>query len=482
MSGLTHISGVELARRIRTGEVRSIEAVEAHIERIEAVNPSLNAMVADRFDRAREEARAADAALASGREDLPPFHGVPCSIKECFQLEGMPNSTGLIRRRHVRSTTDAPTVARLRRAGCIPLGVTNISELCLWYESDNPLYGRTNNPYDRTRIAGGSSGGEGAIVAACGAPFGLGSDVGGSIRLPSYFNGIFGHKATSGLIPNAGQYPPAEGEVLHYLTTGPMTRHAEDLWPLIQVLAGPEMPEDECVPMVLGSPAEVDVSKLRVIRIPDDGRHSVEAELARSHARVARHLEGLGCRVEERTVPDLKHGFDIWSAMLQSQQQTPFQELMEQGDPIRLRKEIARTLAGRSEFTTMSVVLALAERVTARIPGRTERFVALGEALRSEMLELLGTDGILLFPTYPRTAPRHGSPVRRTLRLQFEFAYTCVLNALRLPVTQVPLGLDSAGLPMGIQVVGSPGADHVTVAVALELERAFGGWQPPPIG
>ena len=212
--------------------------VEAHIARIEAVNPTINAVVAKRYDDARAEADAADARMAAAaRPDEAlrcRYLGVPCTIKECFALTGMPQSSGLVARKGVVASDDATTVARMRAAGAIPLGVTNVSELCMWYESNNRVYGRTNNPYDPSRIVGGSSGGEGAIIGAGGSPFGLGSDVGGSIRMPAFFNGVFGHKPTGGLVPGSGQYPEAHGEGARIVATGPLARRAADLWPLVK--------------------------------------------------------------------------------------------------------------------------------------------------------------------------------------------------------------------------------------------------------
>eukprot|EP01089_Gocevia_fonbrunei_P016444 TRINITY_DN5090_c0_g1_i4.p1 TRINITY_DN5090_c0_g1~~TRINITY_DN5090_c0_g1_i4.p1 ORF type:complete len:166 (-),score=29.07 TRINITY_DN5090_c0_g1_i4:232-729(-) len=164
----------------------------------------------------------------------------------------MPHTSGLKSRLGVISNQDAEVVNRLRKAGAIPLGVTNTSELCMWMESYNKCYGRTNNPYDLQRTCGGSSGGEGSIVAACGSPFGLGSDIGGSIRMPAYFNGIFGHKCTGGLISNDGQYPIAVNEANLYLSTGPMCRYASDLMPLLSVMSDVQW----------GKPESVDLSSL----------------------------------------------------------------------------------------------------------------------------------------------------------------------------------------------------------------------------
>jgi fatty acid amide hydrolase 2 len=166
-SGLLELSATEIARRIRARSLSSREAVEAHIARIEAVNPVINAVVAERFDAARAEADAADRALVTADPDaLPPFHGVPCTIKETFELAGMPNSGGLLSRKGRLAETDAVTVRRFRQAGAIPLGVTNVSELAMWMESVNRVYGRSNNPYDPSRLVGGSSGGEAAIIGA----------------------------------------------------------------------------------------------------------------------------------------------------------------------------------------------------------------------------------------------------------------------------------------------------------------------------
>ena len=247
MNELLSLSAVELARRIREKRILSREVVETHIAHIQRVNPDLNAVVRERFDDARREAEAADRRIqAANGDELPPFLGVPCTIKECFALTGMPNSSGLVARKGEIARQDATAVARLRAAGAIPLGVTNVPELCMWMETDNRVYGRTNNPYNVKHIVGGSSGGEGAIIASGASPFGLGSDIGGSIRMPAFFNGVFGHKPSAGLVPGTGQYPIATNQALRYLTTGPLARRAEDLMPLLRVLAGPDGQDGGC--------------------------------------------------------------------------------------------------------------------------------------------------------------------------------------------------------------------------------------------
>ncbi len=295
--------------------------VEAHLARIEAVNPVINAVVARRYAEARVEADAADARVAAATDDaaraaLPPYLGVPCTIKECFALSGMPQSSGLVARKDFIAGDDAITVARLRAAGAIPLGVTNVSELCMWYESNNRVYGRTNNPYDPSRIVGGSSGGEGAIIGAGGSPFGLGSDVGGSIRMPAFFNGVFGHKPTGGLVPGSGQYPAAHGESTRIVATGPLCRRADDLWPLVQILAGPDGLDEGATAMALGDPAVVRLDRLTVLDVEDNGLNPVHRELKVAQARVAEALARAGARIRRVRFPSLRRSFDIWSSTL----------------------------------------------------------------------------------------------------------------------------------------------------------------------
>ena len=469
-------SATRLARAVRSGRVTSRAVVDAHIAAVEAVNGSLNAVVADRFEDARKEADAADDAVRrqdplSGR----PFHGVPCTIKECFALTGMPQTSGLVARSGYLSDTDAPTVGRLRSAGAIPLGVTNTSELCMWMESANRVYGRTRNPYDRRRTVGGSSGGEGAVIGAGASPFGLGSDVGGSIRMPAFFNGIFGHKPTGGLVPNSGQFPVADGGAGRYLTTGPLARRAEDLMPLLRGLAGPDGADPACEEMPLGDPLRVDVGRLRVVSVPGNGLLSVSDALRDAQARAAASLAAAGATVVPARVAGLRRSLDIWSAMLDEAQGSRFSELLGQGTPVRAWRELPRWALGRSAHTLPALALCALERVHGRFPGRIRRLAGMGRCLRRELIDLMGSDGVLLYPSYPTPAPRHGEPLLFPVR----WMYTAIFNVMEFPVTQVPLGLDARGLPLGVQVVSVPGNDHVTIAVALELERRFGGWTPP---
>jgi fatty acid amide hydrolase 2 len=471
---ISRLSALALADRIRRGTLTSRDAVEAHIAAVERVNPAVNAVVATRFAEARREADEADAAVRRGA-DLGPFHGVPMTVKESFAVAGMPQTAGLVARRGTLARGDAVTVARLRRAGAIPLGVTNTSELCMWMESANHVYGRTSNPYDAGRIAGGSSGGEGAIVGAGGSPMGLGADIGGSIRMPAFFCGVFGHKPTGGLVPGTGQFPFAENAARRYLSTGPIARRAEDLWPFLQVVAGPDGEDTGALEYSLGDPRDVSFRGLTVVSIPDNGTINVSDVLVDAQERCLDELSRRGARVRTTRVKGLRASLGIWSAMMSAAADTSFRTLLGQGRPIGIGRELARWAVGRSPHTFAALALALVEGAPMWSGSTGERLVAAGKRLQGQIEDLIG-DGVLLFPSYPEVAPRHGAPLLRPMR----WVYTAIVNVLELPSTQVPLGLDARGLPLGVQVVGARGRDHVTIAVACELERAFGGWVPPP--
>lgn len=446
-----------------------------HIDAAQRWNPTINAVVAERYAAARHEADRADRLQTAHGDRLLPLHGVPFTVKEAISLGGMPNTSGHVDRIGTTATTDATVVARIRKAGGIPIGVTNISELCMWMESHNHVYGRTGNPYDPKRIAGGSSGGEGAIVGAGASPFGLGADIGGSIRMPAFFNGVFGHKATGGRIPNTGQFPQSQGDAGRYLCTGPIARHAVDLPLLVRLLQGPDGLDATCRAMPLGDTHGVDISQLRVLVVEDDGRIPVSRELRRAQDAAANHLANVGARVERARFPTLRNALEIWSSMLQGGADKTYTELLGAGSNVKPGLEFIKALSRRSKYTIPSIGLAALERLTARMSTQTTNMVALGERLRHEIAEALGTDGVMLYPPHPWVAPKHRVP----MLVPFLWTYTAIMNVLELPVTQAPLGLNERGLPLGVQIVAAHEQDHLSMAVAIELERGFGGWVPP---
>ena len=470
-----HESATRLAARIRDRETSSRDIVEAHLAQIDRANPKLNAMVKKRFDAARAEADRVDAKVKGG-EPLGPFEGVPCTIKECFELTGMPNSSGLVARRAIVAKRDATAVDRLRKAGAIPMGVTNVSELCMWMESDNKVYGRTGSAFDPGRTSGGSSGGEGSMVGAGASPFGLGSDVGGSIRMPAFFNGVFGHKPTGGLVPNSGQYPVAEpGPMQRYVVTGPICRRAEDLHPLLKLLAGVDGIDGGARDMPIGDPRDVDLRQLTVLDVREKIVWPVSDELIAAQERAAWVLASRGAKVKRVRLPRLSSGLEIWSAFMTAGGGPPYAEILGDGTPVKPGREFLRWIAGRSPHTLPSIGLAALETVAKAMGDRTDKALSLGRELKAELDDLLDDRTVMLFAPHATVAPKHG----HALLPPVKWAYTAVLNPMLLPITQVPLGLSRDGLPLGVQVVGGEGRDHVTIAVAQELERALGGWTMP---
>jgi fatty acid amide hydrolase 2 len=471
-------SALELAAAIRERRVSSREVVEAHLAVVARTNPALNAIVVELSDDARRRADEVDRTLATrAPEDLPPLFGVPCTIKESMGLAGQPQSAGLVARRHVRAPAHATTVARLLDAGAIPLGLTNVSELLMWMESDNRVYGRSNNAYDPARTCGGSSGGEGASIGAGMAPFGLGADIGGSIRIPAFFNGVFGHKPTGGLVPATGQYPCAVNDALRYLTTGPLARRASDLGPLLRILAGPDGHDAACRSVPIGDETAVDVARLTVLDVSEPASYAVSADLAATRARAVESLAKRGAKVKKVSFPALKKAIPIWAAMLEAAGGETFSELLGDGTPVRVARELALCALGRSDHTFPALGLALLEKVPKLLGSGAAKYVALGHELRRELHDALGADTVMPYPPHATVAPRHGRAMLPPLR----WGYTAIFNLMETPSTAVPMGLDAEGVPLGVQIVAGPWNDHLCLAVARALEEDHGGWVPPPL-
>jgi fatty acid amide hydrolase 2 len=470
---LTERSALELADAIRSGETTSRAVVEAHIEVIQRVNPRINAVVVERFDAARAEADAADRRIAEGAGDLPPLLGVPCTVKESIGFAGLGQCAGFVPSRDRVCERSATVVDRIVAAGAIPLGLTNTSELTLWVETVNSVYGRTRNPYDPSRTAGGSSGGEGAIIGAGASPIGLGTDFGGSVRLPAFFNGVFGHKPSVGLVPMTGHYPAPGGSSAPFAAAGPMARCAEDLIAVLRAISGPDGEDPLVEPLPLGDPAQVVLDGLRVVVSESGTLGPTGPELAKARERAAGALAAAGARLERVSTKSMRRALEMYLATVSTTGITLASLFEDAGaEPPRARDAFRRG----GPHTAATKVGVVAERVAGRVPaGRTRRMVAARDAFARELSGTIG-DGVLLHPPAPKVAPRHGGTVGRLWWIH----PMLVFNLTGLPATQVPLGLGTDGLPLGVQVAAGLGRDHVAIAVALELERVFGGWLPPP--
>lgn len=470
------MSAVMLAKAIRRGETSSRSVVSAHIERLRESEPLLNAIVQDRYEDALADADRADRLVAEAADAaLPPLLGVPCTIKESIALLGMPNCGGVVHRREHRSATTAPSAQRLIDAGMIPLGVTNTSELTIWIESNNKVYGRTNNAYSTKRTAGGSSGGEGAVVGSGGSPVGLGSDIAGSIRLPAFFNGVFGHKPTSGIVPNTGQWPYTRGDASTLLSIGPITRRADDLMPALRAIAGPDGEDADVRAVELGDPAGVRMDDLTVVVPEDTWLLPPSRELLNARERAAGALAAAGAIVHNVSMKSLRRALEHFLTVLSNgDDAVSLVELLQSdgGRPVTSRS----TFRSRRDLHTWPTLILLnLEKLAHLAPeSMNRRSLAAGRALATEINDTIG-GGVMLYPPHARVAPRHGHTVPRP----WSVTPTAIFNLAGTPVTQVPMGLNAEGLPLGVQVVAKRDNDHVSIACAVALEEAFGGWAPP---
>jgi amidase len=459
MDGTAGRPAGELAAMIRRGEVSSRDVVDDHLGRIDAVNPVLNAVVHVRADAARAEAAAADDAVATGAP-LGPLHGVPVTIKDCFGVTGEVCAVGTTGWAGRVATGDDPGVARLRRAGAIVVGVTNCPELLLAYESDNLVYGRTANPHDPTRTCGGSSGGEAAIVAAGGSPLGLGSDSGGSIRVPAHFCGVAGCKPTLGRVPMTSAVFPIAGLTSRFRGVGPIAGCVDDLVLALSVLAGPDGRDPYAAPVALGPPGAVDLRRLRAALYSDNGIAPCTSETVAAVETAGAALAAAGVAVEAAAPPGTDEAgllFDLWGA--------------DGGTGVRRLLERAGTTEPSPLLAGFLAVLAERARTTAELTD----LLARADRLRVAMLAFLDDHDLVIAPVAAGPAVPHGT----TLDVLDAFSYSWPYNLTGWPVVVVRAGVSPEGLPIGVQLVAGPWREDVAFAAARTVEAAAGPWLVP---
>lgn len=464
MTDVCSLSGTAQARLIRHGEVSATELVEAHLRRIERVNPCLNAVAEMLEETARQSAARVDRERSRGNP-LPALAGVPFSIKDSIEVEGTVCTAGTLGRKSAApSIRDATVVARLRAAGAIPIARTNLPDLLFAFESDNLIRGRTNNPYDFSRTSGGSSGGEAALIAACGSPFGLGSDCAGSVRLPAHFCGIASIKPTSGRLPRTGHVPPAGGWIEALWQIGPMARRVEDLSSMLSLLAAPDTCDHSVIGMPFGDPEEVPLKDLRIAFFPDNGIVPAEPETIAVVQRAAAALEPEVNRIEERRPPGVEESYELEMRMIGP----------DGGDGLRaFLTSIGSTLT----HPLLEGWLMKLEPCRTTLEGFAEYWAAL-DRFRARMFAFLEDYDAIISPVFPRAALPHGSSIEdRTFQ---GFGYTMTHNLTGWPAAVVRCGRTAAGLPIGVQIAARPWREDVALRIAAHLESAFGGWQPSP--
>lgn len=464
----------EMARLIKDGELSPAELLDVHLERMEEVNPKINAVVVPRFEEARKEAKAAEEKLAGGGKDLPPLFGVPCTVKDTYALKGHTWSGGVWARKDLIADFDATAVARLKKAGAIIMGKTNVPEAAMWAESYNSVYGWSKNPYDLRRGVGGSSGGEGAIVASAASPFGIGSDIGGSIRYPSAFNGVAGHKPTGGLVPGTGHFPAIKGELMRYCAYGPLCRNVGDAAYVLPILAGPDGTDPITEDKPVKSPDDVDLSKVRVFFYDDNGQTPCGAEVRRAVSMAAGALKSETASADYWVPPNSQFSLNIWSAGL-SQSPEPFIDNLRGDEPMSAFTELLKFMAGQSKVTWPALGAALIEPPQKLLGPLNRRLLRMAGETREALDKKLGDDGVIVCPVFPVPSPKHYHIWWNI----FGVGYSGLYNIMHFPATIMPILRRPSGLPVSIQVVATKWNDHLAMAVARKLEETFGGWVPP---
>jgi len=473
MNQLLTMSAVEIAQKIKRGELSPVEVLEVHIKRIQEVNPLINAVVVERFEEAKKEAKQAEEKLAKDKSNLPPLFGVPCTIKDCFAINGLPWAVGVWARKNLIADKDATVVKRIKQAGAIIMGKTNVPEAAMWCETYNQVYGRTKNPYDLRRGVGGSSGGEGAIIAGGASPFGIGSDIGGSIRYPSAFNGIAGHKPTGRLVPSTGHWPLILEPLDKYGVYGPMARRVSDLAYLLPIIAGPDGEDKSVQPKEIKSMEAVDRAKLKVFYFDSNGQARANAEVRKAINMAVGGLAGLKIPVEFFKPKELKYSLQIWQAGM-SLNPTPFIKNLAGEEPISLFKEFFRLILRRSKITFPALGTAMIEKPGQFFKSMNQKSLRIAQELQRKIEEKLGDNGVLICPVFSTPAPKH-----TWIWLDFlGIGYSGVINILELPSTIIPIYHREDGVPVSVQIVGKRFNDHLTMAVAKILEEIFGGWKP----
>ncbi len=470
MRELTFLSAVSMAEQIRRKELSPVELLEAHLTRIEELNPKLNAFVQVDAEGARQQARLAEAAVGRG-EELGPLHGIPLSIKSSVEVAGLRCESGTKLRAGFVATRDAPLVARLRRAGAIILGTTNAPELLMAWETDNLLYGRTNNPWDLSRTPGGSSGGEAAAIAARMSAGGVGSDSGGSIRVPAHFSGICGVKPTPGRIPATGHFPASAGPFALLGAVGPMARTVADLKVLFEVMQGPDDGDPSAAPVPVCWPEKDDLKRVRIGYFEDDGRTPVTAEIRGAVRTAAESLRRAGFQVEPFLPDGLELARQLWWNLFGIAGGMVLGPMTRgrEAEIGPLLKEFSGWVAAEASHTGRSLLETWLQR----------------DDVRSRIFSQMQKYPVLLCPVAAIPAFRHGERSwqveGKTVKYLDAWSYCEWFNLLGTPGAVVPVGRSPEGLPIGVQIVARPWQEELVLSVAAALEKQCGGYAPPPI-
>jgi Asp-tRNA(Asn)/Glu-tRNA(Gln) amidotransferase A subunit family amidase len=470
MSELTSLSALSMAEQIRQKKISPVDLLDAHLARIAKLTPQLNAFVALDEKRARQDAKALEATALRG-DVRGRLHGVPVSIKSSIATAGLPHESGTRLRTGNIAEQDAVLVSRLRTAGAIVLGVTNTPELLMAWETDNLLYGRSNNPWDLARTPGGSSGGEAAAIASGCSAGGVGSDGGGSIRVPAHFSGICGLKPTPGRIPATGHFPVSAGPFALLGVVGPMARTVADLQVLFEVMAGPHHGDPSSAPVPLRKLTLEELKQTRIGYFEDDGRTPVTAETRLAVRTATDGLRRAGFEVVPFRPDGLERARQLWWKLFGTAGGMVLAPLTKgrEADLSPLLKEFLGWAMAEPAHTGITLLDTWLQR----------------DEVRNQFLVQMQAFPIVLCPAAAIPAFRHGERSwqieGQTVKYLDAWSYTEWFNLLGTPAAVVPISQSAEGLPIGVQIVGRPWEEELVLAVAAEVERECGGYRKPPI-
>ncbi|OGA14073.1 MAG: hypothetical protein A3H32_16950 [Betaproteobacteria bacterium RIFCSPLOWO2_02_FULL_63_19] len=473
-------SASELAAAIRARRTSATEVLQMYLARIAKHNPALNAICTLDEEGALLRARAADAALARG-ELWGPLHGVPMTIKDALETAGMRTTGGHPPLAQYVPARDATAVARLRAAGAILMGKTNLPPLSADYRADNPIFGRTNNPWNLERTPGGSTGGGGAAVAAGLSAFDVGSDLAASVRTPAHYCGLFGLKPTERRVPNTGHIPEPPGlprATRHMNTLGPLARSVDDLALILKLIAGPDEAEPDVPPVPLAETAEQPIKSYRFAWSTDFGGIPVTRDTKNAIAKLAGDLAACGCTIEERMPADFDFNaaWETWGEIAIAERAATA--------PDRVAERVAALNATLGDNVPVGIGSAKGARATIAdyMASLTRR-----DALIAALERFFDGCDAFLCPVTVGPAIPHlpwGTPVdvdeRKVPYFLAGTAYTCAFNLTGHPVVVLPLAQSGEGLPIGVQVVGRRWSESALLALARSLALVTGPFRAPP--
>ncbi|KAL0132901.1 hypothetical protein PUN28_000555 [Cardiocondyla obscurior] len=475
------LSATEISQKIRKREISSEEVISAYVKRCKEVNPSINAIVEDRFDLAIQEARKVDIFLQSTTLDEEkianekPLLGLPVTIKESIAVQEMSYCVG-VKDAPSRAIKDSEVVAKIREAGGIPLLVSNTPELCLWWHTFNKVTGITRNPYDTRKTSGGSSGGEAALLGSGASILGLVSDIAGSARLPAMFCGVFGHKPTPTWVSIEGHKPGSNDKDWPlFFAIGPMVRYATDLPLILTVIAQSNEAR-------ITFNKKVCLKDIKFIYMDDYGPMpgSMTADVKCAIYKLMRHLEETrDVKVQKTSLEDMKRSFELGIITLLGIKDihSMFNRLDDSKKSKSVIMEALKYILFMSSHTFPAVCYGILKSLGERLlVSKYNEMREIRIRLRKQFEELLCDNGVLICPSFTSSAFYPQECLHNICNF---ISYMTIFNVLGFPVTQCPLGFDKNQMPIGVQIIANPGCDHLTIAVAQEIEKTFGGWKEP---